>query len=72
MALVRPSATMCHGLLCGWCNTASVVASDGPQIFCPCGVDAVQGRGLRIRGDLRFCCLLACLHCMFSGSALCL
>ena len=36
------------------------------------GVDAVQGRGLRIRGDLRFCCLLACLHCMFSGSALCL
>ena len=31
-----------------------------------CGVDAVQGGGLRIRGDLRICFLLACLLCMLS------
>lgn len=42
--------------------------------FVPCkisGVDAVQGRGLRIRGTCAFY-QLACLPCMFSVSALCL
>ena len=36
------------------------------------GVDPVQGGGLRSRGDLRICFLLACLLCMLSVSALCL